>query len=119
MQLPPITLSFTDYEGRLTEARARLGQAAFEEAWEEGEAMTEEEAAGYALAAAEKTPAALTGREHEIATLVARGLTNRRMAEELHLSERTVATHVGRILKKLSLRSRDQVGPALRRSGLG
>jgi DNA-binding NarL/FixJ family response regulator len=36
-------------------------------------------------------------------------LTNRRIAEELSISERTVATHVHKILKKLNLRSRVQV----------
>jgi predicted ATPase/DNA-binding SARP family transcriptional activator/DNA-binding CsgD family transcriptional regulator len=130
VRLPPITLSFTDYGGRLAEARTRLGEAAFQEAWAEGEAMTEEEAAGYALAAAKEpapypapaskqpetggeAPAPLTSREQEVAALVAHGLTNRRIAEELHLSERTVTTHVGRILKKLGLRSREQVGNLL------
>ncbi len=41
-------------------------------------------------------------------TLVARGLTNRRIARELSISERTVATHV-KILKKLGFQSRSQV----------
>lgn len=51
----------------------------------------------------------LTGREEEIAALVASGLTNSRIAEELSISARTVDTHVGRILKKLGLHSREQV----------
>ena len=129
VRLPPITLSFADYERRLTEARARLGEAAFGEAWAEGEAMTDEKATMCALADEEPAPlppptskqpqvneeglVALTHREKEIATLVARGLTNRRIALELHLSERTVTTHVRRILKKLGIRSREQVAPRL------
>jgi DNA-binding SARP family transcriptional activator len=52
---------------------------------------------------------ALTGREHEIATLVARGLTNRQIALRLGLSVRTADTHVCRILRKLGLRYRAQV----------
>ena len=51
----------------------------------------------------------LTSREEEIAVLVARGLTNRQIAEELVMSRRTVENHVGSILKKLGLRSRQQV----------
>ena len=52
---------------------------------------------------------ALTLRESEIAGLIARGLTNRSIAAELSISERTVSTHVGRILKKLKVHSRTQV----------
>lgn len=52
---------------------------------------------------------ALTPREREVVDLVARGLTNRRIAEELFLAEKTVGNHVGRILVKLDLRSRTQL----------
>jgi DNA-binding NarL/FixJ family response regulator len=44
---------------------------------------------------------ALTPREREVALLVAEGLTNRRIACERTISERTVITHVDRILRKL------------------
>ena len=57
----------------------------------------------------EQRSAALTPREREVAILTARELTNRRIAEELSISERTVATHVHKILKKLNLRSRVQI----------
>ncbi len=55
----------------------------------------------------------LTKREAEVAGLVASGLTNREMADRLFLSVRTVETHVDRILGKLNLRSRTQVGAAV------
>jgi non-specific serine/threonine protein kinase len=51
----------------------------------------------------------LTRREREVAYLVARGLTNRQISEELFISERTVHAHVRKILKKLGLRSRAQI----------
>jgi len=51
----------------------------------------------------------LTGRERQIATLIAEGLTNRQIASRLVIAERTVDTHVGRILAKLGCASRAQV----------
>ncbi|MEW1974135.1 response regulator transcription factor [Microbacterium profundi] len=50
--------------------------------------------------------AALTDREHDVFRAIARGLTNAEIAEELHLSESTVKTHVGRVLMKLEARDR-------------
>ena len=52
----------------------------------------------------------LTRREWEVALLVGRGLTNRRIAEELAISEHTAAAHVRKILKKLGLDSRMRIG---------
>jgi DNA-binding SARP family transcriptional activator/DNA-binding CsgD family transcriptional regulator len=51
----------------------------------------------------------LTAREREVALLVTRGLTNRRIAEELSISERTVENHIGKIFKKLGFSSRSQI----------
>ncbi len=48
----------------------------------------------------------LTSREVEVLRLIARGLTNRAIAEELHISEKTVARHVSNIFLKLDLSSR-------------
>jgi NarL family two-component system response regulator LiaR len=60
----------------------------------------------------------LTGREVEVLRLVARGLTNRQIAEQLVLSEATVRTHVGNILGKLHLATRTQAALYALREGL-
>ncbi|CAN5896550.1 hypothetical protein BH23ACT12_BH23ACT12_08220 [soil metagenome] len=48
----------------------------------------------------------LTAREREVLVLLARGMTNRALAEHLVISEHTVHRHVGNILRKLDLPSR-------------
>jgi predicted ATPase/DNA-binding SARP family transcriptional activator/DNA-binding CsgD family transcriptional regulator len=109
-------------------ARSQLEESVWTEAWEEGRRMSVEAAIEDALSEeiAHKPPTLvavpeqppppadepterLTSREQEVALLAARGLTNRRIALELSISEHTVANHVRNILKKLGLRSRTQI----------
>lgn len=51
----------------------------------------------------------LTQREREIATLVARGLTNKEIAAELIIGKRTVDTHVAHVLAKCGLCRRSEI----------
>ena len=53
--------------------------------------------------------APLTAREQEVATLVARGLSNRQIADELVIAQGTASIHVHHILAKLELASRAQL----------
>jgi DNA-binding CsgD family transcriptional regulator len=51
----------------------------------------------------------LTRREREIVELVGRGLTNRQIADLLHIAERTAENHVQHILTKLGFSNRSQI----------
>ena len=119
-------------------ARGRLGASAAAALFAEGREVTAEDAVGFALGpdqdqpvpgpAAPTEPAwtdparlpggahrgatpsnPLTPREHEIVTLIARGLSNREIADELVISPATAARHVANILAKLGFSSRTQV----------
>jgi len=101
--------------------RRALGEQAYESAFELGAHFTPQQATEYALDAsfngapsrrlprAVKSPTPLTRREQEIAQLVAKGLTNREIASQLVISDRTAETHVEHILTKLGFRSRTQI----------
>jgi non-specific serine/threonine protein kinase len=135
----------TQLQQILDAAHASLGDAAYTSAWERGRSLSVERAVGYALDAPRPTDQAqpggppaelpsyvahgpttasptdagpLTRREHEVAVLVARGLTNRRIAEHLILSERTVDAHVSNILRKLDMIHRAQIAAWVVERGL-
>jgi DNA-binding NarL/FixJ family response regulator len=67
----------------------------------------------------ESTAEPLTTREVEVLRLVARGYTNRQIAETLSLSVRTVETHRANITGKLGLRSRVDLANYVETHGLG
>ena len=60
---------------------------------------------------------ALTPREVEVARRVADGATNREVGEDLAISPKTVEVHLGRIYRKLGLRTRTQLAGVMFRSG--
>ena len=57
-----------------------------------------------------RTPVmSLTPREREVAKLIARGLSNREIASQLKIAERTAEAHVQNVLNKLKVNSRTQL----------
>jgi DNA-binding NarL/FixJ family response regulator len=103
---------------RMTRCSELLGDAAFESEFRRGKNSALEDAIAYALGE-RSTPTTeqarggpdfgLTGRERQIAGLVAQGLTNKQIADQLVLSTRTVETHVQNILAKTGFTTRSQV----------
>jgi DNA-binding NarL/FixJ family response regulator len=61
---------------------------------------------------------ALTSREREVLKLLARGLTQAEIAQELFISPKTVAGHIQRILTKLGVHSRAQAVALAHEQGL-
>ena len=117
--IPPVYR--TEYEHSVTAARTQLGEKVFAEAWAEGRAMTPEqvldvqtpetkpisESSSTPPTKATPTyPAGLTSREVEVLRLVAQGLTDAQVAEQLVISPRTVNTHLTSIYNKLGVDSR-------------
>lgn len=60
----------------------------------------------------------LTRREHQVLELIAHGRSNKRIALELGIAEKTVKTHVGHVLAKLGVADRTQAALLAVREGL-
>jgi two-component system invasion response regulator UvrY len=74
-----------------------------------GEQVIPSEAEAF-IAAGDGHPAsALTAREQQVMEMLARGMTNREIAEHLEISIKTVDTHRGHVLKKLGLRNNSEL----------
>ena len=98
-------------------ARRRLGGKKYEAALREGGRLTFDEMVAYALETQPGSTAAppvagstpLTRREQQVATLIARGASNKEIAGALVISQRTAEDHVDHILAKLGFTSRIQI----------
>jgi DNA-binding NarL/FixJ family response regulator len=108
------------YDRDVATARAQLDPSAFAAAWADGRgapldeviagALSETEAGARAGKATERGDGlVLSAREREVALLLAQGLTNRQIADDLVVARSTVDRHVVNILRKLDLTSRAQV----------
>ena len=98
--------------------RERLGSDAFIAAWESGRSLLAADAVQLALAPHGNAPQIppvvsqadeLSPRQREVVRLITEGLSNKKIAEALFISERTADTHVEHILRKLDMHSRAQV----------
>ena len=106
----------SDHERAVAASQAALGSRVYADAWASGQAMRLHDLFDYVAtptpsggaAVGEELPQ-LTPREREVAVLIARGLSNRQIAETLVIAERTVTNHVEHIFDKLGFRSRAQV----------
>ncbi len=65
-----------------------------------------------------ESPEALTERETEVLRLLAQGQSNKQIAHEMNNTEKTIKTHVSRILSKLGVQSRTQATLYAIRTGL-
>ncbi|MGP3984320.1 ATP-binding protein [Streptomyces sp. KR80] len=103
--------------GAVNRARARIDREGQNRAATEETSLRGERLVAYALRAPDTAPglaqpggdSPLTAREHQIALLVSKGLTNRQIAERLRRSTGTIATHLNSIRDKLGVRSRTQI----------
>lgn len=87
-----------------------------------GEALLDPAVAARLVAAIAQAPAdgggALTARELEVLAHIGGGLSNKRIARELEISESTVKAHVGHVLAKLGVADRTQAALHAQRIGL-
>jgi predicted ATPase/DNA-binding CsgD family transcriptional regulator len=102
------------WERHLEQVQKRLGPSRFSTEWAAGRDLSPHEAAKFALSDSEPSAEApqlsiLTRREREVATLVARGLTNRQAAAHLLVAPRTIETHLEHIFAKLGVQTRAEV----------
>ena len=111
------------HDARVAELAQRLGSREFERAVKQGSRRPTSDAISFALEEATTSSqplthddtGTLTGREHEIALLVAQGQTNKQIASHLVISPRTAEGHVQSILAKLGFTSRTQIAAAFAR----
>ncbi|WP_405763485.1 LuxR C-terminal-related transcriptional regulator [Streptomyces sp. NBC_01420] len=100
-------------------AAAAGGEVALDTEPEWGTTITATFSLNPAETAAQSPLDGLAPRELDVLTGLTQGLSNRTIAEELHIGETTVKFHVRNILKKLTVSSRGQAAALARDAGLG
>lgn len=102
-----------EVESGITRARSMLDTYAADRAWDQGSAMSLAELVAFATGAVRRKRTldrtALTGREMQVASLIAEGLTNVQIATRLNMADRTADAHAEHIRNKLGVRSRAQI----------
>lgn len=112
-----------EFERHVMLAREELSPEVFDAAWAAGRALNLDQAVQYALElprqpevrprlsrrAARQEFGGLTRRERQVAARIGQGESNREIAQEFVLSQRTVETHVANILNKLGFTGRAQI----------
>ncbi|MHB8576589.1 MAG: helix-turn-helix transcriptional regulator, partial [Dehalococcoidia bacterium] len=132
------------YDPDLALLQDSTDESAFAEAWQAGHSLTIDAAVAVALSAGERAseparygprargilptanlegsatarPAGLSRREAEVLALIASGCSNREIATELVLSERTVGRHITNIYAKIGARSKVDAAAFALRHGL-
>jgi DNA-binding CsgD family transcriptional regulator len=112
------------YDADVTMAREHLGADEFDTAWQQGAALTMDEAVELARRGRgeRRRPstgwASLTPTERRVVPLVAEHLTNAEIGARLFMSPTTVKTHLSHIFAKLGVSSRAQLASAAIRKGL-
>jgi DNA-binding NarL/FixJ family response regulator len=84
-------------------------RAAGEPAWTDPARLAAAAGSRHDAGAGQRSPSPLTPREHEVVPLIAQGLSNKEIADELVISPATAARHVANIFTKLGFSSRAQV----------
>jgi ATP/maltotriose-dependent transcriptional regulator MalT len=123
IRVPIPRIERAEYERSIATARSHLGEQAFAAAWNEGRMTSPEQvfvAQGWEtirllpvdrlptspMKSSPTYPDGLTAREVEVLRLVAQGLTDAQVAEQLVISPRTVNAHLNSIYGKIGVSSR-------------
>ena len=130
VHIPIPFIDYADYERRVALVRTRLSEHTFATLWARGRTMTTEQVLALQEQEIEQSlvprttspaanyPAGLTEREVQVLRMVARGMTNSEIAQQLGLSEKTIAHHMTHIFNKTTSDNRASVVAFAFRHGL-
>lgn len=124
LRLPALPVDEPRIADGLQRLRADLGETEFAEAWREGEALSLDDAAAYALRGSgprQRSVAgidSLTPAELEVSRLAAAGLSNPEIAARLFVSRNTVKVHLAHAYAKLQVTGRAALATELARAGI-